>query len=236
MDKIKDLIICCENNPPSLTFPSMGREFIIICCLLLFTTPIFAGTTSLTTYYPPPTAAYNKINLATNSVLPFTTAAAYCTGSNINALYSDITLGTLYKCTGSGASSAISCSSAPDGTLFLEKGHRLRICSSGAQPVYCASGTHEGKVLADTTGTLHVCMNSSDVIYPQQCVNLFCSYLNVGDCSSFTVASNTICPAGYNRIAIDASNTMYYDTFTIGNNTNYSAVCCSGVNQITSSP
>ena len=96
---------------------------------LLLTSCAFAGNTALTSYYPPPTAAYNKINVATNytSSLCKNTVNVCCPGGNSGTTYYDTTHQALYICgavhTSSPANGSIHADS--NGTVHVVMGARM---------------------------------------------------------------------------------------------------------------
>lgn len=174
------------------------------------------GTTSLTTWYPSPTAAYNTVKLATNYISPTVTSPiGGCTAGNANTIFLDSTSNTLKVCTG---------------------------VLNTATPYCGTSGTplNNGTLIADTTGTLHVCNNGTDAIYPQICYNSFCSF-DLSTASAACIATPTpsccspalACPSGvgsggFTQIAIDSSAVpKTFEAFQTSKNTEViSIVCC----------
>jgi len=180
--------------------------FLFFFSLLLASLAFAVQTTTLTSYYPPPKAAYNKIQLATNATIPSTTAANYCTSSNIGAPFFTSIFDQIDKCTGTGAYIRSNCNNFPgiiyydNSTGFPFSGNLVE-CSTSSGPlkfcsIFCSepgnpvpgctsanTGTYinNGAVLADSNGILHVCMSGNggiptDTIYPQECFNKFCSH------------------------------------------------------------
>ena len=163
---------------------------------LLTVSYVFAGNTSLSTYFPPPSASYNTIKLATNYVAVSNTVAAYCTGAgSLNAIFLNSVTNTLYQCT----------------------------ATAGSANPYCASAA-AGTVLADSTGTLHICVNGTDVIYPQQCHNVFCSYD-----SQFAASCAVACPTGFSQAPLDSLGSMSDKFQTTAHTWITSIVCCSNL-------
>ena len=197
---------------------------------ILLASNSFAGQTTLSTYYPPPIAAYNKIKLAVNYTIPTTTAMAYCTGNNNSAYFlEDNGDGTFseFQCqglqsAGTGSITTNYCSSHP-GAVFTNSSWILYQCPTGggkAEP-YCTS-SNNGTLIADRTGNLHVCINNGqESVYPQQCLNKFCSY---------DPTATNICTISCNQsgtpIQIVAATNVYQ---TAANSETISYVCCSGI-------
>jgi len=189
---------------------------------ILFNLSAFAGTTTLTTYYPPPTAAYNKVNLSTVPITIKDSSTTCCPTSPI--------------CTSSNGASGC-CNSNNVGFNYTYNNQFYACTGSGISSL--ANGNLHGDSLG--TGTLHVLMNGTDVIYPPECYNKFCSYNHtvppyndsVGgqSCSGFT--STTLikppvppCQPGFNATPVNNSS-GYYDMFqTSPTNTVVSVVCC----------
>ncbi len=148
---------------------------------ILFASCALAGTTTLTTWYPPPTAAYNTVSLSTNNVAAATTPGIYCTGSNNGAIFLDSATGILNDCTGMGTA-------AP----------------------YCTVANY-GVLMADNTGTLHVCTNSGqDTLYPQQCYNSICSYDTAKGALNCTPAP--LCQPGFTKVLVGVLGHDHYQT------------------------
>jgi hypothetical protein len=111
----------------------------------------------------------------------------------------------------------------------------LQTCTgAGAYTSYC-TGSNNGVLIADTTGTLHVCMNGAEARYPQTCINIFCSFDSTvyppatGNTTGSPPCSTTsspnylpICPSGFSRVA------SFTDQFQTSPHTYViSVACCS---------
>jgi len=198
---------------------------------ILFNLSAFAGTTTLTTYYPPPTAAYNKVNLSTVPIAIQDASTTCCTASTA------CSSGT---CTStSGACGCCNSNNVGFNYSYPTLNPQIYACTGNG-----TSSLANGNLHGDSsghTGTLHVLMNGTDVIYPPECYNIFCSYDHtvhpysdsVGgqSCSGFTSTTintppNPSCHSGFNATPVN-SLSGYYDMFqTSPTNTVVSVVCC----------
>jgi hypothetical protein len=184
----------------------MRKSISIFSCFFLISLQCYAftGTTTLTTWYPPPSASYNQVKFSTNNVAASNTPAIYCTLNN-HTLFLNSTTNTIYQCTGAVGGATLYCLTASNGTM-----------------------------LADNSGTLHVCMNNVDTIYPPACYNEFCAYdvsLATAACQTTPTPSccNSVpsCPSGFTQTAVDLTGDMF-DAFLTSTRTQIiSITCCS---------
>ena len=194
----------------------------LISFFILSTSCVLAGTTSLSTNYPPPTAAYNKVKLATNATVAYTsgtvTSGPGCPGTitaNPPTVFTDNT-GTLYEC-------------------YLVSGSPTTAPYCSIRNAANTAYLNNGAILADSNGSLHVCMKGVSASYPQECYNSFCTpsaandncynYMNQTQLSSYSAT----CQNGFIRQYLDTKNNIYESFNTANGTTVYSATCCSGV-------
>jgi len=199
----------------------MNRTLIAGVFFILLASQAFAvQSTTLVSYYPPPMAAYQKVSLATNFSVTSTSTDpdTYCNPPNATAGYIFLYTanGTLYQCP--------STYTGP----YTTYDNTLHLASATNVPPFCEDGLVAGtsvntigSVIADTSGTLHVCMLTNgvptDTIYPQQCFNSFTSYTTASGAPAAPA-----CPSGFSQKSV-------LDTFKISSTTSVlSEVCCSG--------
>jgi len=212
--------------------------------LLSLTSYALAGTTTLTTYYPPPAAAYNKVKLATNSTATPTNPLAAADSP---------------QSFGFGSTQCVTncCGTVSTGTIFADNTGTLYEClmtgppSEAAIVSYCAITStpggpyiNNGAIISDTNGTMHVCLNGNSTTYPQECINITCSYDPTAYPAFGTAALSTCphqsslpcipsCPQGFSQLNPISSTppACGYDYFqTSYQNMVISIVCCSGNN------
>jgi hypothetical protein len=119
---------------------------------------------------------------------------------NSTTVYLDSTTKALYQCTGVGTST-----------------------------LYCLNPANSGTIIADNTGTLHVCNGTTDTIYPAECTNIFCSYDKLAfpaGTATCSTANLPACPAGFSLLT-PINGALSYDQFQTSSNTMViSIVCC----------
>jgi len=180
--------------------------FKFFCFYLLLASCAFAGNTTLTSYFPPPTAAYNKINVATNytSSLCNNTVFVCCPGGNSGTTYYDTTLKTLYICgpvahTSSPANGAIHADSS--GTVHVVMGNQDVVFPSECLNKFCSYNIASG----------NACLGAGS-----------CSYMN--NPSSFNVQGS--CPSGFVQTPVDSSSANWYDLLQTSPTTCVASIVC----------
>lgn len=175
----------------------MKIKFLSICVFLMLLSGLAsAGTTTMTSWYPPPTAAYNQIKLTTGIVASGITPAFYCTSAgHIGSYFLNSLNNAVYQCT----------------------------TATGGAVSFCS--TNSNSMIADNTGTIHICNSTTDTIYPQQCYNSFCSY----DSSTGATSCSPSCAPGYFEESIDSLGDCS-DKFQTSVHTFITSILCCSTN------
>jgi len=183
--------------------------FKFFCFYLLLTSCAFAGNTSLTSYYPPPTAAYNKINVATNytSSLCKNTVNVCCPGGNSGTTYYDTTHQALYIC------GAVLTSSPANGSIHADSNGTVHVVMGGQDVVFPSE-----------------CLNkfcSYNITSGNTCNSGNCSYMALP--GGFNVQGS--CPSGFVQTSVNsslvvASPSTWYDLLQTSPTTCVAAIVC----------